>query len=357
MGDSPTRLVDTRATEGAFPRGRLRSGEDLTFNLTTASAVSLNLTAVDPTGAGWLSVYPCATGFSGTSNLNFTVGDVIANLAITETDADGKICVLASVAGNGTVDVVVDATGGFNPAAGFTPRDPDRFYDSRQGDAPLVAGGVHRLTGLPSGRAAVLNLTVTGATKAGHLTAYPCADGRPTASVNNYGVGDTRAAMAIVPVDSDGAVCVYAFGSTDLVVDLFGYIGDEVRALSDGSTKVYAQSEFAVPERLLDTRTNGQGKGTDFELALPTANGRAVVLNVTATEPDGPGHVTAYPCERGRPTASMLNDEAGATVPNAIVLQPDSAGKVCFFSHARTHLVVDSMGYVNLPASARITGW
>jgi hypothetical protein len=44
----------------------------------------------------------------------------------------------------------------------------------------------------------------------------------------------------------------------------------------------------------------------------------AVSLNVTVTDPVGPGFVTVYPCGE-RPLASNVNFTSGQTVPNAVI--------------------------------------
>ncbi|MAT04554.1 MAG: hypothetical protein CL424_05880 [Acidimicrobiaceae bacterium] len=60
--------------------------------------------------------------------------------------------------------------------------------------------------------------------------------------------------------------------------------------------------------------------------------------------PSAAGHVTAFPCDRGVPTASNLNYGAGETVANLVMVRPDADGRVCLRTHAATHLVVDHTG-------------
>ena len=81
-------------------------------------------------------------------------------------------------------------------------------------------------------------------------------------------------------------------------------------------------------------------------------------MNVTVTEPEGSGFVTAYLCDRERPTASNLNFVAGQTVPNLVTVRLSAAGTVCLFASATTHLVADiaawysvntAQGYHELP--------
>jgi hypothetical protein len=69
------------------------------------------------------------------------------------------------------------------------------------------------------------------------------------------------------------------------------------------------------------------------------------VLNVTATQAEGPGFLTVYPCDKPRPVASNLNYTVGATVPNTVYATLDAVGFVCIFSLAPTHLIVDVDAY------------
>jgi hypothetical protein len=71
------------------------------------------------------------------------------------------------------------------------------------------------------------------------------------------------------------------------------------------------------------------------------------MLNLTVTDPLGPGFLTAYPCAAGRPQTSNLNFGAGDVVANFVVVQPDDQGAVCIYAHSATHVVVDVMGTVS----------
>ena len=65
---------------------------------------------------------------------------------------------------------------------------------------------------------------------------------------------------------------------------------------------------------------------------------------VTATNPDDPGFVTAYPCG-DRPLTSNVNFAAGQTVPNAVIAPLSADGTVCLYSNVSTHLLADVSGY------------
>lgn len=71
----------------------------------------------------------------------------------------------------------------------------------------------------------------------------------------------------------------------------------------------------------------------------------AVSLNVTVTQPNGQGYLTVYPCGRGRPATSNVNYTAGQTVANNVTVGVGSGGKVCVYTLATAHVVVDYSGY------------
>jgi peptidoglycan/xylan/chitin deacetylase (PgdA/CDA1 family) len=110
------------------------------------------------------------------------------------------------------------------------------------------------------------------------------------------------------------------------------------------------------PARVLDTR-NAVGAsgavppGGTLDLTVVGAGGvpasgvSAVVLNVTATETQGPGYITVYPT--GQPgSSSNLNIETpGQTIANLVVVPVSDKGQVSFFTLGGTHFIADVFGY------------
>jgi hypothetical protein len=223
---SPRRLLDTRSQGGAVADG------SVTVVPTTAdggsSAVTVNVTVTNPTDNGYVTSYPCGTTPPNASNLNFTRGQTIANLAITKIGAGGAICIFSSVA----TDLIVDFNGSFASGSGYSPVDPTRVVDTRAGTgavlAQLAAGttiSVPIASRLPGSSAATVNLTVTNTHGGGYLTAFPCGTSLPNASNLNFGEGQTIANLSITKVGADGAICIFTSATTDLVVDLNGGFG------------------------------------------------------------------------------------------------------------------------------------
>ena len=110
------------------------------------------------------------------------------------------------------------------------------------------------------------------------------------------------------------------------------------------------------PTRVLDTRT---GIGVSPGKLLPgsaitvkvtggvvPAWAKAVAINLTATNADGPGYVTVWPTGQGRPPTSSLNlSAAGETAANAVVVAVGSGGQMSLQTQGGTDLVADVTGY------------
>ncbi len=222
--------------------------------------------------------------------------------------------------------------------------------DRQPADADLVVL-LGRRIGVPADAGAVvLNVTVTGPAAAGFATVYPCEGAPPTASNLNYTTGQTIPNLAISKVGINGTVCVFNQQSTDLVVDVLGYFP--------------ASSPFTalLPARLLDTRPNSPTVDGTFAGGGPAAgntvttvkvagrggvpaNAATAVLDVTVTNPGGPGYATVFPCGIDPPLASNLNYIGGQTIPNAVLTEIGTNGNVCIITNQSTDLIVDVNGY------------
>ncbi|MFE5582304.1 beta strand repeat-containing protein [Kitasatospora sp. NPDC056531] len=237
---------------------------------------------------------------------------------------------------------------------------PTRLLDSRDGSGTPQVGAysttrvqVAGANGIPAGAtAAVLNVTVTGTTGAGHVTVFGDGSAAPTTSNVNYMAGQTVPNMVVAPVGAGGYVdLVNAGPSLDLVVDITGYF---VRSSAAGYTPL-------SPSRLVDTRYGtgapqsqvGAGQALPVRIAgaaggqLPTSGITAVALNVTVTNPGTAGHLTVYPGGQQAPNASNLNFTAGQTVANSVVVPVGSDGtiQVLNAAGASSDVIVDVVGY------------
>ncbi len=113
---APCRVFDTRASSP------LASGVSRVFAVAgtcgipaTARAVVANVTAVVPTGNGYMTLYPGNLPAPTTSTINFRAGQVRANNAILglATDGSGSVRAVPAVAGGGQVHLILDVSGYF----------------------------------------------------------------------------------------------------------------------------------------------------------------------------------------------------------------------------------------------------
>jgi hypothetical protein len=62
-----------------------------------------------PSGAGYVTVYPCGVATPLASNLNFEAGMTVANAVIVKVGSDGKVCLFSSK----STQLIVDVNGFF----------------------------------------------------------------------------------------------------------------------------------------------------------------------------------------------------------------------------------------------------
>lgn len=196
-----------------------------------------------------------------------------------------------------------------------------------------------------------LNVTVTNASGAGFLTVYSCDSVVPETSNLNYVKDQTVPNLVLTALGPSRAVCIDTLATTDVVVDLNGYV--------PASSAV---TMLATPQRFLDTRygigaVRARVRG-GTELAVPIAGTRgvpasasAVVFNATAVEASAAGFLTVYPCGQPRPDTSTLNFKAGQIVPNLVVSRVGVGGSVCLYANVDTEVVGDVAGYVGSDGS------
>ena len=98
---APVRVLDTRLGLGA-PRGPVAGGGTVHLAVLGAggvpasgvSAVVLNVTVTGAGGSGFITAYADGATVPTSSNLNFTAGQVVANLVVVPVGADGSVALL-----------------------------------------------------------------------------------------------------------------------------------------------------------------------------------------------------------------------------------------------------------------------
>ena len=249
---TPTRLLDSRQGPGAST-GAMTGSAGLALPVAgvatigaDSAAVVLNVTAVDPSADGFVTVWPCGQPRPNSSSLNFPAGRTVANLAISAVGPSGTVCFASNV----DTQIVVDAQGWFAGDSGYRPINPTRLTDTRAGESDTV-GNLAQGTPIvvPTGSvttdatAVMLNIAVTNPAAAGWLVAWPCNEDRPVASNINFVAGQTVANAVLAKIDAVGDVCIAASSAVDVVVDITGTFGPK------------SPYHPLTPTRALDTRS------------------------------------------------------------------------------------------------------
>ncbi len=338
----PSRVLDSRQTGGPIKSQSQRELDLSAVVPFAATAVVLNVTVVNPSVDGYLTVYPCDIPRPEASSLNYVAGQTVANAVTVAVRTSRKICLYAQ----GTTDVIGDLSGWYaadGTGEGLVSTTPKRVLNTRTGAIP-VAGSTTRLAlaGIVAADATsvVMNLTAVGPTDGGYLTAYPCGQALPNTSSVNYAADQTVPNYVTAKLAADKSVCVFTSASAHLLADVQGWY-------SPSSPVGFVEM---APYRAFDSRKDAPGKVRPNGIMWLTFDTQpaAWLMNVTAVGPDAAGYISAYPCETSPltspPDASNLNYSAGQVVPNQVLVSPGSTRSVCFFSQAGSHLLADLAG-------------
>ena len=244
---NPRRALDTRPAEGGpVPSGwvahkpaigeavRVDVPADIGVPTSGVSALVVNVTATESSGAGFLQALPTGGSPGQTSTVNYAAGQTSATHAIVPLGADGTISVFTSNASHIVVDVtgyITDDTTESSTAGLFVPIAPERYYDSRSAPNTIHAGGSTVTVplagppfGVPVGAAAIsMNLTSDGATGSGFVTAYPTDGSFPVASNLNYIAATPVANAALVKLSAAGTLNIFVNVATHVIIDVNGY--------------------------------------------------------------------------------------------------------------------------------------
>jgi hypothetical protein len=276
-----------------------------------ASAVVLNVTITQSVKAGYVQAFPTGQASPGAfSNVNVErAGQTIPGLVTVPVGDNGRVSFYLFSGGH----LIADVFGYYEPATAsaggrFTALSPVRILDSRD------------RTGMTA------------------WPAYPgdsknCGDFSTWSQANTwfwtyyYDYGD----VANLDADNDLVPCESLPGAPSSPVQL------------PPQPKPKPAGGSATP-----VQVTGVG-------GVPASGVSAVMLNVTATQADGPGYVQAVPTAGPTPygTSSNLNlERAGQTIPNLVIVPVGSGGKVDLYTYRATHLIADVVGYYTNASAA-----
>jgi uncharacterized repeat protein (TIGR03803 family) len=358
----PCRAVDTRDDNNPIEGGTSRD-----FSVASCdadpwfTAYSLNVTVVPHRPLGYLTIWPTGEAQPLISTMNSPDGRIKANAAIVPLGNKGLVTVYVT----DTSDVILDINGYFAPSQyqyQFFPLPPCRVVDTRAGSqqphglGPPFLGNMEVrelpflsspcLQGSSNPQAYSLNVTVVpypAGQPLSYLTLWPSDQQQPYVSTLNNPTGTVVANAAIVPAAANGDISVFAYNSTDLVMDINGYFA----APGTGGLTFYP----VAPCRVLDTRqNNGQpfsGEKTVNVLGsacAPPSNAAAYVFNATVVPPGSMPYLTLWPDGEQQPVVSTLNAYDGFITSN-MAIAPTNDGSIDAYAYALTQLILDISGY------------
>ncbi len=345
----PVRLIDTRDR----PVHGVARGSVIVLDVARGdevpTAVALNVTAVDPVDAGFLTVFPTGVLRPQTSNLNVTPRRTVANFAVTPVSADGQVSVYTF----GRTDIIVDLVGRWMPidgqpvAAGrFRPIAPARVIDTRSTASRLNAGAtlsvkVAGVGGVPVGATGVaVSVTVTEATADGYWTVWGSDSPKPETSNVNVRRNDTIANTSIVTPGTDGNIEIYSQSGGHVIVDVVGwYTGESDTVGTDGLL-----APLAAPIRIVDSRSSvGANRLSSGRTAVSIGAGSGFVGNLTWLFAHDIGFITVWPAGGVAPNTSVANPDPnlGDAFANALLMGNGSDGEINVTSSNPVDLLID----------------
>jgi surface antigen len=356
----PARILDTRTGLGAA-KAVVAAGGAVTLQVsgraglpaTGVGAVLVNVNAMTPAAAGYLTVHASGTPQPGSRELSYGAGGTVTKLVLARVGTDGKIRIYTSARTDLSADIV-----GWSPTGGYVSGGaPVRVLDTRTGlavpKARLAAGGTLNLVvtgkaGVPTTGAGsvLLDVSASGASAGGWLTTWSKGATRPGTPQVRYETGGASTGLVQAKIGTGGAVSIFSSAQTDVMVDIVGWLpaeGDQVAV---------------NPTRILDSETGlGVAKGrlaagaaplikVTGRAGVPTSGVKAVVASVTAGSPTAAGYLTAYPSGSTEPDYASVKYASGQSVVNTVVIPLGADGSIRVRAGSATYLKVDVLGYI-----------
>ncbi len=343
----PQRILDTR--DGTGGRGHpLGSGELMSVALAgrygipdDATAVVVNITAIRPTEATYLLMWNGEVPRPEATSVTALPGRATAGLTVCQLNDVGQ-GVLYNHAGD--VDLVFDLVGYFSPTAplrlaSWTTR---RLIDTRDVNWPIGEGQVLEVpvrgwAGVSAGaEVAIVNLTITEATRDTFLSVTRSIDGAPEGSTINTRAGDTTANLAFVALGERGTIRLRNHaGDVHIVIDVLGSFAPD----GDGWFRPH------LPSRVFDSRApdTDLANGAKIEMASRTTDGIAQLATVTAVTPSVDSYVNV--AQAGDGVGSSNVNVAAHEIATNLFLSAQRTDTVELRTNAdHVHVVIDSLG-------------
>lgn len=326
------------------------------------SSVVINVTAVNPSSSGYLSIWPAGlaepTGSSLTYNSSIFAKSSLITVPLGQND---EINIFNS---KGTTDVLIDLIGYYGSLGlRYNPLIPFRVVDTRSYSNNTFQDSGANLTSdstvtinlsgiIPSGALAVeLNVTAIDPSKSGdYLSLYPFLSTRPSISNLNPSVGFIESNQVIVPLNNSYKIAIYNFvGSVDLLVDVLGVFTNSGLSFQSISvtrvvdTRSYEQNEFLYAFAKPYENVVNYLNLNELNLLPNTIYGlfgTITILNVT-----GPGYATVGSSNLALPDTSVINWQDGQTSSSSFSIEVYNGAIGLKPVGSKADVIIDLFGY------------
>ncbi|MFT3851904.1 MAG: sortase [Ilumatobacteraceae bacterium] len=287
--DAAYRVLDTRELPGKpkVAAGGVQRVDVSQVVPAGATAVVVNLTAVDSNSAGFWTAFVPGAAIPIASNVNTDQpGQTRANQAILPVGADLAINVFANSGGHLVVDVAGYYTGAGVPASTdglFVPNTPTRALDTRlRSDyGRMYPGWVCEFdfAGRSQAQAAVINLTTTETRGPGFFTTYAARTDRPfTSNLNATTANQTIANHAIARTSTAG-IAVFTQSGGHVIVDVAGYF------TGTPATAIYGKPDNVPPRE----------SPLPYTIQIPAIGNQATIVEGVGSNVVDAGYVGHWP--------------------------------------------------------------
>jgi hypothetical protein len=358
-----TKIMDTRDGTGGTQISPMSAGTTRAFSVAgvanvptdgSVTAVVLDVTALNTSGAGTVVLFPDGTSKPSTTDLLFNTGQSNSNTDIVEMGSDGKVSVFV---GSGSANIVINVEGYFaqstaSNAANFNPVTGVRLVNSQSGvgftPAGLVSSGtsivvpIDGKSGIPSNASdVVLNISAINPTGTGSIFLTPDGAASNGLAVGNFDSAGQTSVTTTVPVATDGAVDVSLTGaSADINVDVEGYFQPV-----GGTSASFAPDAL----RVLNTRSGtqlGAGQTMSFMINPASPGTPTFALHFGVINATHNGGLEIWPTGQSQPTQSQLHFDNDSQDSSLEFVQAGAGGYISVnnTSNAPIDLVVDLQG-------------
>lgn len=327
-----------------------------------AVAVMVNITAINPSSDGYLSIWPYGIQMSSASSVIFNKDKgSVASLVNVALGTDDQISVYNSA---GITGIAVDVIGYWSSSGlGFNAVKPSRIVDTRSylnndfQDAnnliksnQVISFSLNN-TVPSSATAAVFNVTALDASSNNdYLTLWPTGATKPNISNLNIGIDQIRSNQVVVALGTNKNVSLYnALGNINVIVDVVGYYasnGYKFQPIAETrlvDTRSYVGNEFVGNFSPMIAGQSQVFNLSDYKLL--SINASFISGVVTITDTTSFGYLEIYPSNENVPTIPDLAWLANGNVSNDFISSMDNESIAAMANLSSCNIILDIYGW------------